>query len=219
MLPSNHADEGRAQSFRDCRSARCLRVRRRARPYDTDTTTFGHHKQHRHSSTSAPGLRGYGGIGFGSALSALATLANGHTFDVSQLAVWQSSDSSIVKVDGRSATGLKLGGALLTASYQGKVGSRLVTTRKCISWDLYAPPLMWLGQSVRFSTTAYNACSLNPTTVSPTWSTNYPDIAIRYSWATPANCKGKRSGLARLRGGRTSRRTDTGNPRIDRYWQ
>lgn len=133
-------------------------------------------------SVTIPSIRGLSantiGVGREAFPVATAMRADGTTVNVTQPAMWQSSDVSIVKIEReRFPVGVAVGNALVSATYQGVTGSQLVTTRKCISWELSRPTMMWLDQSVEFIASAYDACLIHWSQVNPAWSTSNAIVA------------------------------------------
>lgn len=119
------------------------------------------------------------GIGLDAFPRAIATRVDGTAVDVTELATWQSSDAAIVKIERqRFPVGVTVGTALLSATYQAVTGTQVVTTRTCVSWELYGRPMLWLGQSVDFVAHAYDACLLSETYIRPLWSTLNPSVAV-----------------------------------------
>ena len=118
------------------------------------------------------------GVGRETRVRATATLANGDTMDVTDLAQWHSSDTSIVEVAPRGiAKGVIEGSATITATYEGVSGSRSVKTQVCVSWNIQGPPVIWLGQSVNWRTDAYDGCIPHWTSVAAQWESGTPHIA------------------------------------------
>src|SRR5262249_2452040 len=73
------------------------------------------------------------GVGATSQFTATATLPNGGSQAVTNQATWQSSDSSVVTVNGNGAVlGVGSGEAEVTASYQGATGRAHVTIARTV---------------------------------------------------------------------------------------
>ena len=76
-----------------------------------------------------------GGVGFGRQMVATGTYSNGTTADLTSIAVWSSSSTSIATVSAGVVSGVALGTATITATYAGVVGSGSITITSG-SWAL-----------------------------------------------------------------------------------
>ena len=89
------------------------------------------------SVTPTPGATGSftGGVGFGRQMVATGTYSDGTTADLTSTAVWSSSSTSIATVSAGVVTGVALGTATITATYNDVAGSGSITITSA-SWAL-----------------------------------------------------------------------------------
>lgn len=146
------------------------------------------------------------GIAGAPRFKAVATLANGQSSDITEVATWQSSDRSVIEVQPRGfAVASRLGAFTITASHQGVAGGRTVTTFPCISWTVastHRTNVIWVGESVLWRASGYNACLMHWSGVSPKWQSLAPNIAgvdYKPDWgAETATLVGKSAGTATI---------------------
>lgn len=122
-------------------------------------------------------------LGFNSRepFTAVASLDDGTTRDVTAMATWQSSDSSVATID-RSAPGyvtaVDYGATTISARFEGVTGSR-ATKVLCGVYLLVSPsslPPLSVGTSVTLTTHAEFVQPMFEE-VSATWSSSRPDMA------------------------------------------
>jgi trimeric autotransporter adhesin len=148
-----------------------------------------------HSSPTAPSTSSIAvtgtvpSVGQTSQLDAKATLSNGTSQDVTAQATWSSSNTAIATVTaGGLLKVLALGGAQVTATYQG-VSGNLAVSLSVTSVTVSGPTTLTLGQQYQFTATENfsNSTSQNVTTQA-TWSWSsggIPPFNITQGFVTP----------------------------------
>jgi uncharacterized protein YjdB len=128
-------------------------------------------------------------VGITQVLTATATYSDATKIDVTSLAVWSSSDSTVASVanaaSGGVATGtvtsLKVGGATITAAFGGASDTAQVTTTAAVITEIdVAPAAMTVaaGRQQAFAATAkLSDSSTSDVTTQVTWSSSAPTIA------------------------------------------
>lgn len=109
-----------------------------------------------------------------------AVMSDGSTENVTSTATFASSDSAVVKVSGRTLTGVKAGSATVTATYQGKTATSKVTVTasplQSISIDGIAP--VAVGQAILITATGIFADGTKQDiTAQATWASGDASIA------------------------------------------
>jgi uncharacterized repeat protein (TIGR01451 family) len=116
--------------------------------------------------------------------TALAKKQDGTSFDVTAVADWSSSNTSVAVVSQGAATGVTANATpvTITATYQGVSGSASLTVTAAVLTSVFVGPStasVTVGNTIQFvATGTFSDGSQGPITGSVDWTSSAPDVAI-----------------------------------------
>jgi hypothetical protein len=140
------------------------------------------------------------GVGHQSHLLATARVTDGSSLNVTPQTTWQTSNPTVVTVSPTGiVSGVSLGTAVITGTYQGVRGTLTVTVITCqLLFSIGGQPTLYLNESILWYAEGQNTCDqLKSEPVTATWQSVNPDIVtVRADGASPESSTAQITGVA-----------------------